>query len=469
MRWTLLFALALSVTALASPAPRAYATGTDALTISAMGQTRTISLGINKSMIVELPADVRDVLVSNPAIADAVVRTARRVFVIGMGPGDTNIFLFDGADRQIAVLNLTVQRDVTGIQATLADLMPDANIIVEPVNDGVILRGLVASAAQAQTAVDVATRFIGDASRVVNAMQIAGGEQVQLRVTVAEVQRNVLRQLGINLGDFVNGQPLSTTIGDTIISGATSNPFSIAGTPIAASALDVVSNGISARIRALEQDGLIRTLAEPNLTAISGESAQFLAGGEFPVPVSQDGDGSIGIEFKPFGVGLGFTPVVLSGNRISLQIETEVSELTQDGAFTLTSGDSASLTIPSLRVRRASTMLELPSGGSMVLAGLIDQRMRRSVDGIPGLMNLPVLGQLFRSNDFQRSQTELAIFVTPYLVNPVARQELASPDQNLRPVGDLSTIFFNQLIERYGTQGQAPSGRYHGHAGFIVD
>jgi pilus assembly protein CpaC len=160
--------------------------------------------------------------------------------------------------------------------------------------------------------------------------------------------------------------------------------------------------------------------------------------------------------------------VVLSENRISLQIETEVSELTAEGAFTLQGTDSQSLTIPGLRVRRASTTLELPSGGSIVMAGLVDQRLRQSVDGIPGLMDLPILGQLFRSNDFQRSQTELAVFITPYLAQPVARQDLVRPDQNLRPSGDLSVLFFNRLIEQYGVSGQAPEGNYHGHAGFIV-
>jgi pilus assembly protein CpaC len=468
MRWTLLCALALTLVAALLPTQSARATGMDALTIASFGETRTLSLGINKSMVIELPADVRDVLVSNPAVADAVVRTARRVFVIGVAAGDTNIFLFDGADRQIAVLNITVQRDITGIQATLADLMPGADIAVEPVNDGVILRGLVASAAQAQTAVDVATRFVGEASRVVNALQIAGGEQVHLRVVIAEVQRTALRQLGVNIGDFVNGDAVTGSIGDTLFRAVVQNPFSVAGQPIANSAFDIISNGFSARIRALEQDGLVRTLAEPNLTAISGEAAQFLAGGEFPVPISRDNEGNVIVEYRPFGVGLGFTPVVLSENRISLQIETEVSELTAEGAFTLQGTDSQSLTIPGLRVRRASTTLELPSGGSIVMAGLVDQRLRQSVDGIPGLMDLPILGQLFRSNDFQRSQTELAVFITPYLAQPVARQDLVRPDQNLRPSGDLSVLFFNRLIEQYGVSGQAPEGNYHGHAGFIV-
>lgn len=450
--------------------PTAHATDTDSLTITSFGQTRTLSLGMNKSMVVELPADVRDVLVSNPAVADAVVRTARRVFIIGMAAGDTNIFLFDGADRQIAILNITVQRDVTGIQATLADLMPGANIAVEPVNDGVILRGVVESAAQAQTAVDVATRFVGEATRVVNALQIAGGEQVHLRVVIAEVQRTALRQLGINIGDFTGAtaQPVVNTIGSATLSALTANPFSISGQALSSSALDIVGDGFAARIRALEQDGIIRTLAEPNLTAVSGESAQFLAGGEFPVPTSRDSQGNVIVDFKAFGVGLGFTPIVLAGDRISLQVETEVSELTSEGSFSLSGNDGESLTIPGLRVRRATTMVELPSGGTIVMAGLIDQRLRQTVDGIPGLMNLPILGQLFRSNDFQRSQTELAIFITPYLTQAVARDELVRPDQNLRPAGDLSTLFFNRLVEQYGVQGQTPSGRYHGHAGFIV-
>lgn len=466
----LLAVLALVLASLVTMPPAAHATDTDSLTITNFGQTRTLSLGMNKSMVIELPADVRDVLVSNPAVADAVVRTARRVFVIGMAAGDTNIFLFDGADRQIAVLNITVQRDVTGIQATLADLMPGANIAVEPVNDGVILRGIVESAAQAQTAVDVATRFVGEATRVVNALQISGGEQVHLRVVIAEVQRTALRQLGVNIGDFTGAaaEPIVNTIGNTAVSALTSNPFSISGQALSSSALDIVGDGFAARIRALEQDGVIRTLAEPNLTAVSGESAQFLAGGEFPVPTSRDSEGNVIVEYKAFGVGLGFTPVVLAGNRISIQIETEVSELTSEGAFTLQGTDGNNLSIPGLSVRRATTMLELPSGGSIVMAGLIDQRLQQSVNGIPGLMNLPILGQLFRSNDFQRSQTELAIFITPYLTQAVSRNDLVRPDQNMRPAGDLSTLFFNRLIDQYGVQGQTPSGQYHGHAGFIV-
>jgi pilus assembly protein CpaC len=470
MRWMLMCALAFTLMAVALPTHVARATGMDALTIGSFGETRTLSLGINKSMVIELPADVRDVLVSNPAVADAVVRTARRVFVIGMAAGDTNIFLFDGADRQIAVLDITVQRDVTGIQATLADLMPEARIGVEPVNDGVILRGIVESAAQAQTAVDVATRFVGEASRVVNALQIAGGEQVQLRVTIAEVQRTALRQLGVNIGDFTgaSAQPVTAGIGAATLSALTANPLSLSGQALSNSVLNITSNGISAQIRALEQDGIVRTLAEPNLTAVSGEAASFLAGGEFPVPISRDTQGNVIVEYKPFGVGLGFTPVVLAGDRISLQIETEVSELTAEGAFTLRSDNGNDLSIPGLRVRRASTMVELPSGGSIVMAGLIDQRLAQNVDGIPGLMSLPIIGQLFRSSDFQRSQTELAIFITPYLTQAVARDDLVRPDENLRPASDLSTLFFNQLIEQYGVQGQAPSGRYHGHAGFIV-
>ncbi|MEM6712546.1 MAG: type II and III secretion system protein family protein [Pseudomonadota bacterium] len=463
--FTWLFAALVAVTLM--HADKAYAVGNDSLSITSVGQVRTVSLGINKSMVVELPADVRDVLVSNPAVADAVVRTARRVFIIGIDAGDTNIFLFDGADRQIAILNLTVQRDVTGIQATLADLMPNANIFVEPVNDGVILRGTVANAGQAQTAVDVSTRFVGDAQRVVNALEIAGAEQVHLRVTIAEVQRTALRQLGVNLGDFVNGQTLTATIGDTLISGSTSNPFSVAGAPIAGSVLDIVSDGISARIRALEQDGLLRTLAEPNLTAISGESSRFLAGGEFPVPVAQS-DNEITVEFKPFGVGLGFTPIVLGSDRISLQIETEVSELSNVGSFSLQAGDSTSLTIPGLSVRRANTTVELPSGGSIVMAGLIQQRIQQGIDGVAGLMDLPILGQLFRSSDFERELTELAIIITPYLARPVARGDLVRPDENFQPVNDLEALFFNRLARQYGVSGLAPQGRYHGHAGFIV-
>ena len=228
-------------------------------------------------------------------------------------------------------------------------------------------------------------------------------------------------------------------------------------------------DNFAAVINALERDSLVRTLAEPTLTAISGESAKFLAGGEFPVPVGAD-DGEVTIEFKPFGVGLGFSPVVMSEGLISLRINTEVSELSNENAIIVASSStSSSATIPSLKLRRAETTVELPSGGSMVMAGLIQDSVKQHINGIPGLKNVPVLGALFRSRDFQADETELVVIVTPYIVSPVNEKELATPLDRFNVATDRQTILLGRLNKVYGTSGLSPKGVYHGNVGFIVE
>jgi len=222
-------------------------------------------------------------------------------------------------------------------------------------------------------------------------------------------------------------------------------------------------NVFGVTIQALEQTGLMRTLAEPTLTAISGESASFLAGGEFPVPVSVDANGNIAVEYKPFGVALAFTPVVLSDGRISLHIEVEVSELTNDGAIQI-----GGVTLPGLSVRRTETTLEMPSGGALVMSGLIQDQISEVISGLPGIRNLPIIGALFGSREFERNETELVIIVTPYLVSPVAPGELARPDDGFTPAGDLRADFFGQLNIRYGVQAGAGAAGYQGNAGFII-
>ena len=413
--------------------------------------SRRVKLGVNKSLVVELPLDAKDILVSNPKIADAVLRTARRAFLIGMEAGQTNIVFFDAGGQQILGLDLQVERDLAALAAMLRKVLPGSDIQPEGVGDGVALAGVVANAADAQKVVEVAARYVGDEKKVVNALTAKGGEQVLLKVTVAEVQRTIVKQLGIDL----SGQ---TNIGSVVLNAGTSNPFMIAGKALSDTAIKTFSqsgctytdtkgtqsvnvidtgffsqsprcNNSSSTIRALEQNGLLRTLAEPTLTAISGESASFLAGGEFPVPVGRDNNGMVTIEFKQFGVSLNFTPVVLAEGRISLKVKTEVSELSQDGAFTLSNGSGGTtLSVPSLKTRRADTTVELPSGGSLAIAGLIRDDVKQGISGIPGLLKLPVLGALFKSRDYQRGQTELVVIATPFIARPVARRQLARPD-----------------------------------------
>jgi len=431
------------------------------------GNARFLAIGIGKSSVVELPEDAKDVLVADPKIANAVVRSARRAYLIGVAPGQTNVIFFNGDGKQIAAYDIEVGRDATGVRDALRKMMPSSNINIDMVGDSVVLSGTVANAADAQKVVEAAARLVGGPDKVVNGLTINGKEQVLLKVTVAEVSRTVLKQLGLNL-DGSNIQ-----IGNTVLNFNSDNPFSVQGQTVSNSNLSPTFNlpsggTIKATLRAMEQSGVMRTLAEPNLTAISGESAKFLAGGEFPVPGGQTCDQSgtcqIQIQFKQFGVGLEFTPIVLSEGRISLKIGTEVSELSNDGAIRM-----VNITIPALKVRRASSTVELPSGGSLALGGLIQEQTKQNINGVPALMNLPILGTLFKSRDYQNGQTELVIIVTPYIVNPVARRELSRPDDGFADPSDPQTVFLNQLNRTYGLRGTADARSPRGNYGFIND
>jgi pilus assembly protein CpaC len=430
---------------------------------------RFLAIGIGKSAVIDLPRDAKDVLVANPAVANAVVRSARRAYLIGVAAGQTNVIFFDSDGRQLAAYDIEVGRDATGVREALKKLMPNASVQVDAINDSVVLSGEVANAADAQHAVETAGRLVGDEKKVVNGLIIKGREQVLLKVTVAEVQRSIIKQLGIDL----NG--VSIGIGSTVLDFTSNNPFTLQNQTISNTFVKPTfklpgGGTISATLRAMEQSGVLRTLAEPNLTAISGETAKFLAGGEFPIPAGQTCDATTGqcqvqIQFKQFGVGLEFTPVVLGEGRISLRVATEVSELSAEGAIKF-----SNVNIPSLKVRRANSTVELPSGGALVMAGLIQDQTKQNINGVPGLMNIPVLGTLFRSRDYQAGQTELMIMVTPYVVKPSARQDLSRPDDGFAEPADPSTVLLGRLNRIYG--GRATVGQqktYHGNYGFILD
>lgn len=433
---------------------------------------------LDKATIVDLPSDARDVLVANPEIVDAVVRTAQQTYLLGKKIGQTNIFFFDAAGNQMLDLEVCVERDVAPLISAYNKFMPGSDITVTPVKDNIVLSGSVRNAVDADKARDLAGRFVENPEQVVNMLAIEGGEQVMLKVRVVEMQRNLAKQLGVDLSAAVD-------IGETTFNVLSQNPFSLLGDTLSDSTYSGTFNNpdnndfAQGVLRALERIGMVRTLAEPTLTAISGESANFLAGGEFPVPIGRDRDGNITIEFKPFGVGLGFTPVVLSEGRISLKISTEVSETSNDDALvangtTLIDGNGnpitfGGLTIPSLVVRRTETTVELPSGGSMVIAGLLTESTKQNLDGIPGIKDMPVLGALARSRDFRNEQTELVIMVTPYLVGPVNEKQLATPADKWAPPSDADTILMGRLSARYGKRGQKlDSHTLQGPIGFIV-
>ena len=340
-------------------------------------------------------------------------------------------------------------------------MIPSSNIRVDGVGEGVALSGSVERPADAEKAMDLAATYVGDREKVSNYISVEAREQVQIRVTVAEVERSVIKQLGISMGGALSRGIFTS-------SGQISNPFSVALQNMSESALGMslggTDNYLTTVVQAMERNGLIRTLAEPNLTAISGEKADFLAGGEFPIPVGLD-DGKIMVEFKQYGVALSFRPIVLSENRISLQIKSEVSEISSDQTVTVGS-TNAQLSIPGLRTRRSSTTLELPSGGTMAMAGLLRDDIRKNIDGFPYLKDLPVLGALFRSRDYKRNQTELVFFVTPYIVQPVAKSKVALPTKNVEPSSDMNDIFLGALTRRYdmvggnGRRGVKYNGRF---------
>jgi len=449
---------------------------------------RTVTLAVNKAVIIELPVEARDVLVANPDIVDAVVRTPRRTYLLGQKAGSTNAFFFDASGKQILSVEIDVRGDTGGLEGMLRNYIPKGRIRVEALNGSIVLAGSVPTAAEADQARSIAARYIGDESRVFSMLQIEGNEQIMLRVKVAEMQRNISKQLGINLNSVLN-----SIDGNLVYSFATSNPFSLVGKALSDNNASIKfthgSDSVNPMLQALERHGILRTLAEPNLTAISGENARFLAGGEFPVPKSRDRDGNVTIEYKPFGVGLAFTPVVMSGGRISLHISTEVSELQQEGSFVspstfINTVDSVTgkavtsevkgITIPALRVRRAETTVELPSGGSLVMAGLLQETTKQNIDAFPGLKELPVLGALFQSRDFQNNETELVVIVTPYLVGPTSESELKTPVDGYATPTDFETIFFGRLNAVYGKNKQKGAAvqqarRFNGPVGFIVE
>ena len=436
-----------------------------------MTGTRPLKVGLNKSVVIELGSDVADVLVSNPEVADAVLRSSRRVYILGVAAGQANVFLFAKGGAQLASFELSVEPDTGDLQRALQRLLPGSEIKAEAVNGSIVLSGSVATPIEAKRANDIAAKFVGgkeSEGSVVNMIAVKGEEQVYLKVTIAEVQRSVIKQLGVDLS-------ASGSIGHMAVEALTENAFGIAGSAISDSAIKgTYTNGgteIGATVRALQEESLIRTLAEPTLTAVSGESASFLVGGEFPVPTGRDNDGNLTIEFKQYGISLNFTPVVMSGGRISTRVKTEMSELTTEGSVTLSGGGTGNtISIPALRVRRADTTVELPSGGTLVMAGLIKDDVRQSISGIPGLLNLPVLGALFKSRDYQRSQSEFVVFVTPYLAAPTMRSAIRRPDQNLSAPSDAATIFLNRLNRMYRVNGEAPgAGTYHGRYGFIYE
>ena len=434
-----------------------------------------INLPRGSSMAIDLPSDARDVIVPNPLVAEAMLHSPRRITIIGLQPGETDAVVLDAAGRTILSLRIRVDAGVSALQDTLGRVMPGSSVRAEAVNDSIILTGPVNSPGEADRAAQVARAFVSAPEKVINMMTIAGSDQVMVKARVIEVQRTAIKQLGLDVNAVLN----NVADGLSLTQGAT---FGVSGNQLGGGILNYADrsgngNSLTTSIRAFERAGLVRILAEPNLTSVNGENAEFLAGGEFPVPTGRSVDATtgqvtIGVEFKPFGVRLAFRPIVLSQGRISLQLSTEVSELTSAGAFTLGGTGADALVIPALNVRRASSTVELPSGGSMMIAGLLREDTRQNIDQLPGIGSLPVLGALFRSRDYLSGETELVIIIEAYIVSPTSPGRMQTPADGLVIANDAQTLLFGQLNQQYrpaGTATAASSAGWSGPVGYVIE
>lgn len=448
------------------------------INIQSPGQSvnsRSIVLPYSKSTVIELPQDMMDVIVSNPDIVESVIHTSHRAVLIGKQPGQTNAYFYGHGGQELLSLDIRVERDISGLSSLISKHADTGTVEVQAINNNILLTGSVKNAAMANRIEKLASLWLDETTQggaegeIVNLMSVEGKDQVLLKVRIVEMQRSVTKQLGINLSAV--GQLGDSTV--SLISNAALNTRSgLDGSTTFTNASGGDLTSLSSSLQALERVGLIRTLAEPTLTAISGETANFLSGGEFPlltnVFLDENGRLQREFEFKPYGVSLGFTPVVLSEGRISLNISTEVSEPTTEGSFE--TGGLAS-DILGLRVRRANTVVELPAGGSLVIAGLIREESRQSLDGIPGAKDIPGFGALFRNRDDLTTQSELVVMVTPYLVDPTHPDKLQTPLDGFVPGNDGDSLLFGKLNKVYAANGRPKiaAESLSGPFGHVVD
>ncbi len=441
----------------------------DGWAVEAAADRRTISITVSTGVTVRLPQPAATLFVAEPAIADVQTPSSSVVFVFGKKAGRTTLFGLDEAGKSIIEYRVVVTQPIEDLRNLLRSELGGGNVSATYTPNGLVLSGVVAAPEMVEAAKSIASQFLGEGGVVVNRLKVSGKAQVNLRVRVAEVGRNVTKELGLNwsaIGD-IGSFSIGLATGRDVV-GASGNVLRAAAGGSLFGSFNNRNANIVAVIDALASDGLVRILAEPNLTAVSGEPASFLAGGEFPIPVSQ-GEDRVTVEYRRFGVSLEFVPTVLNENLISIRVRPEVSELSSQGAVTLNS-----ISVPALSTRRAETTVELGSGQSFAIAGLIRNNFSTAVDSIPGLGDLPVLGALFRSSRFQRNETELVIIVTPYIVVPTASARVPQTAAELiGPPSDLERILYNKLAR--SRDGRPPAAqvskpiRLKGDNGFILD
>ena len=441
------------------------------LQAEAGAMVKRLSMGVGHSVMIDLPRDAAEIFIGSPKVANAVVRSPRKLFIMALENGQTTIYALDAQGKQIAVIEISTGRNVEELAQILKTAMPNSAIVARTVQDTIILTGTVENPGDAQQALDIANGFVGgagffsSAGKVVNSIAIRGRDQVMVKVTVAEVQRNVLKTLGVSAGQIAGSWGNFTMANTPSLNG---------GQGLGSNVLNLGNASLGGTLQAFERNGVGRILAEPNVTAVSGESAKFTAGGEIPIPSGQSCSVdpvtnrnicTVAVTYKPYGVTLNMTPVVQSDGRIQLRIATEVTEVDNQQQFSY-----GNISVPGFRSRRHETTVELPSGGSVASAGLISVRSAQAINGLPGLMNLPILGALFRSRDYLRNETEMVIIVTPYITKPVAAKDLARPTDNFTDATDPQSVLLGRVNRLYSTTSNPQViQNFKGKVGFIND
>lgn len=421
----------------------------------------TLEVPLNKSEVLNADRPIAKAMIGNDKIADILPISDRSIYVLGKTMGTTSLTLYDGAGRVISVMDVAVGPDVESLRKQISDLVPGEAIHAKISNESVVLTGMVNNPGAVDRAVQLAKSYAGD--KVINLISVGSSQQVMLEVKFAEVNRSLGKEIGVGFGAIDNVGKFSGVIGK----GASTSAGSLATAPLQLSTLTdqfgifrnnftIGGLNLSAFINGLESKGMAKTLAQPTLMALSGEKASFLAGGEFPVPVAQSGAGTgtgaqaITVEFKQFGVSLAFTPTVLGDRTINLMVEPEVSAIDPAASFSI-----GNITVPGLRTRRASTTLELRDGESFAIAGLLSKDFQTTVDQVPLLGSIPILGALFRSTNFKKGETELMIVVTPHLVAPIRPDQVRLPTDRVKDPSEAETFLLGQA---YHPQELPPAG-----------
>ena len=433
------------------------------------GPTRTISLAAGRSILVDMPRETAEIFVGDPKVVSAVVRSATKLYLIAAAQGQTSIYALDGQGNQISEIQVSIGRDVGQLEELLHAAIPNSKITAKTVQNTIILGGTADAAGEAQMAYDIATGFLAQQANgaplgsVINTISVRGRDQVMLKVTIAEIQRSVMKQFGVT-DAVAKGSWGSVGMANSFNQALSLNSALKLGDTTS------LTSGLAAQIATYERNGVARVLAEPTVTAISGESAKFTAGGEIPVSAGdtcsvQTNKCTPTITFKPYGVNLTFTPLVLGEGRIQLRVATDVTEVDPTRSLAIDK-----ISVSGFRTRKNETTVELPSGGSIVTAGLIQQKSEQAINGLPGLMNLPILGTLFRSRDYQRQETELMIIVTPYIARPVKPQDVARPADGFSDPTDPQAVLMGRVNRLYSSvDNPQVIKNFKGKAGFITD